>query len=114
MKTQELKTVVKIHTTATSVHFLDENGKAIVKLRVGDACYTDEGGKMYICRKKFAAKCLSRHFFLAEPVAIDKVDPEEFRKVDSNRHLSFVSTDCKVFNDAYSWYSAFCSKLCFD
>lgn len=109
-----METVVSIHTTATSVHFLNKEGKAVVKLRVGDSYYTDEDGKMYLCKQKDARECWERRFFLKYPVAIYDVDPEEGRKMDAHKHLSFVSTDCKCFEDPYNWYSAFCSKLCFD
>ena len=116
MKTQELKTVVAIHTTATSVHFLDENGQPVIKLRVGDAYYVDEEGKMYICKKKFAKQCgYERHFLLDdEPVAINKVDFDEHRKIDAHKHLSFVTIGCICFKSAFDWYSDTCTKLCFD
>lgn len=123
MDAQELQKVVAIHTTAKSVHFLNKEGKPVFKLRVGDALYTDEDGKMYTnpvviktgpITIKAGQYITERQFFLNEPVAIDAVDPEEYRKIDGHKHLSFVSTDCKCFKDPYNWYSAFCSKLCFD
>ena len=117
MKTQELKTVVAIHTTATSVHFLDAEGKAVVKVRVGDAYHVTEDGMMYICKKKYAKQCgYERHFHLNadEPVAIFNVDSDEFRKVDANRHLSLVTIGCICFRNAFNWQSDTCSKLCFD
>ena len=110
-----METVVKIHTTATSVHFLDENGKAVVKLRIGDAYYVTEDGMMYVCRKKFAKQCgYERHFSLDEPVALFNVDLEEFKKVEGHRHLSLVKADCTCFTNEYNWYTATCNKLCFD
>lgn len=114
METQELQKVVAIHTTKTSVHFLNEQGKPVFKLRVGDSYYVDDDNIIYVCKNKFARKCLARHFFKAEPVAIDKVDIREWIKLGAHKHLAFVSYDCKVFEDPYNWYSAFCSKLCFD
>lgn len=116
MKTQELQKVVAIHTTAKSVHFLNKEGRPVFKMRVGDALYTDEDGKIYtnpvlINTRQYVQE---RRFFLNEPVAIDAVAPEEYRKIDEHKHLSFVSTDCKCFEDPYNWYSAFCIKLCFD
>lgn len=111
-----METVVKIHTTATSVHFLNNEGTPVVKLRVGDAYYVTQDGMMYVCRKKFAKQCgYERHFSVDEqPVCAFNVDLEEFRKVDEHIHLSFVMIGCICHTSEYNWYSDTCSKLCFD
>jgi hypothetical protein len=116
MNAQELQKVVAIHTTAKSIHFLNKEGNPVFKMRVGDSLYIDEDSNIYTNPVVVNAGqyVQERRFFLNEPVAIDAIDPEEYRKIDEHKHLSLVSTNCRCFTDPYNWYSAFCSKLCFD
>lgn len=102
-----MKTVTKVKVTRSgNVHLLNSDGKVIIKLHGGDAFYTDEDGKIYICRKDTIDYLNGEiHFDSKLPVCEDGVDNDEWIDLLVSRYLIMISRPAMMFTSRYENYN---------
>lgn len=102
-----METVTKVKVTRSgNVHLLNGEGKAVIKLHDGDAFFTDEDGKIYICRKDTIDYLNGEiHFDQKLPVAIDKVDNSEWIDLLWSRYVMVISRPAMMFTSRYENYN---------
>ena len=102
-----MKTLQKIKVTRSgNVHLLDNEGKAIIKLHSGDAFYTDENGKIYICRKDTIEYLNGEiHFDAKLTICKDGADNDEWIDLLRSRYVMVIWRPAMMFAGKYEQYS---------
>ena len=108
-----MKTVRKIKVTRSgNVHLLDNEGKVIIKLHGGDAFYTDENGKIYICRKDTIDYLHGEiHFYAKFPICKDGADDDEWNGLLRSRYVMVVFRPATMLTGKYEQNSVTANVL---
>lgn len=111
-----METVVNFKTTAKSINFLNNEGKVVFKLRVGDFYYIKDN-KMYVAKREDQDYYGDRKIFLDEEPAC--ILDEEFDYADFIFEIECGKNKFKrygypafCFTSNTRGYSDTCTKLC--
>ncbi len=101
-----METVTKIKITRSgNVHLLNNEGKAIIKLKSGDAFYTNDNGYLYVARKEAIYYCKGEiHFDAKLPICKDALDCNEWIELQKSRYVMVISEGGMMFTTKYEQY----------